>query len=425
MLLRREWLTHNGMLPNKGVTVKMSVISRKEYLMTRHQRYLKARTQAAKTAVINEVVQVLGYHRKHAIRVLNGLLPGRKPPGKRHKPLKYLEALPAMQLVWEALDYPCAERLHPVLLETARRLAEHGELNLSPTISQQLAQISRPTLARRIAKWDCPKFRHRALHQRPPSALQTAVPVGRYDWDESRPGALEIDLVEHNGGSSQGHYAYTLNVVDAVSGYSRRRAVLGRGQAGIFRALTDILQQWPFRPWGLHADNGSEFLNNHLLGFTKKTGLEFHRSRPYKKNDNAHVEQKNRQLVREVVGYERFDTVAQVDWLNHVYTGLDSYANFFLPMRKVISKERHGARVCKRYDQARTPFQRLLDAGVIGPETQELLLNHIQTINPLALKRQLDYLLQQGPTALQDCPIPYQPCVIPVTFSFECATTSG
>ncbi|MEW6524976.1 MAG: hypothetical protein AB1445_15835 [Bacillota bacterium] len=192
--------------------------------------------------------------------------------------------------------------------------------------------------------------------------------------------------------------------------------MLGRGQAGIFRELADILQQWPFRPWGLHADNGSEFLNNHLIRFTKKTGLEFHRSRPYRKNDNAHVEQKNRQLVREVVGYERFDTVAQVDWFNRVYTGLDSYANFFLPMRKVISKKRHGSRVCKRYDQARTPFQRLLDAGVIGPETQELLLNHIQTINPLAYKRQLDYLLQQGPTALQDCPIQYQPFVIPVAF---------
>ncbi|MEW6523979.1 MAG: hypothetical protein AB1445_10515, partial [Bacillota bacterium] len=164
--------------------------------------------------------------------------------------------------------------------------------------------------------------------QKPPSALQAEVPLGRYDWDEGRPGALEIDLVEHNGGSSQGHYAYTLNVVDAVSGYSRRRAVLGRVQAGIFRELADILKQWPFRPWGLHADNGSEFLNNHLIRFTKKTGLEFHRSRPYRKNDNAHVEQKNRRLVREVVGYERFDTVAQVDWLNRVYTGLVSLTRF-------------------------------------------------------------------------------------------------
>lgn len=400
------------------------MVSRKEYLMTMHKRYLGAQTRTAKTSIIDEVAQVLGYHRKHAIRVLNGLLPGRKPPIKRHKPLKYLQALPAIQRVWEALDYPCAERLQPVLLETAQLLARHGELNLNSTISQQLAQISRPTLARRIAKWDCPKFRHHALHKRPPSGPQAEVPVGRYEWDERRPGALEIDLVEHNGGSTQGHYAYTLNVVDTVSGYSRRRAVLGRGQAGIFRELTDILEQWPFPPWGLHSDNGSEFLNGHLIRYTKQNRLEFHRSRPYKKNDNAHVEQKNRQLVREVVGHERFDTVAQVDWLNWVYAGLDSYANFFLPMRKVISKQRHGSRVRKRYDQARTPLQRLFNAGVIDPETEELLQNHIQTINPLALRRQLDSLLQNGPTALENGPIQYQPFANPVTILSECATAS-
>jgi len=166
----------------------MSMVSRKEYLMTMHKRYLGAQTRTAKTSIIDEVAQVLGYHRKHAIRVLNGLLPGRKPPVKRHKPLKYLQALPAIQRVWEALDYPCAERLQPVLLETAQLLARHGELNLNSTISQQLAQISRPTLARRIAKWDCPKFRHHALHKRPPSGPQAEVPVGRYEWDERRPG---------------------------------------------------------------------------------------------------------------------------------------------------------------------------------------------------------------------------------------------
>jgi len=161
--------------------MRMSVMSRREYLLTMQRRYLGTRTQTAKTTVIDEVLQVLGYHRKHAIRVLNGVLPGKKPSAKRYKPLKYLEALPAMQLVGEALDYPCAERLQPVLLETAQLLAAHGELQLSPTISQPLAQISRPTLARRIAKWDCPKFRHRALRKNPPSALQAEVPVGRYD----------------------------------------------------------------------------------------------------------------------------------------------------------------------------------------------------------------------------------------------------
>ncbi|GFN22423.1 hypothetical protein TAMC210_10120 [Thermanaeromonas sp. C210] len=185
-----------------------------------HQRYSQAASRTEKSQIIDEVVKMLGYNRKYAIYVLNNPIPAKKPAKKRSKPLKYLEALPAIQLVWEALDYPCAERLHPVLLSTAELLASHGELLLTPQIREQLARISRPTLARRIAKWRSPKPKRTLPHPKPGSRLRSKVPIECYAWNENRPGALEVDLVEHHGGSSLGHFAYTITVVDVVTGYS-------------------------------------------------------------------------------------------------------------------------------------------------------------------------------------------------------------
>ena len=256
-------------------------------------------------------------------------------------------------------------------------------------------KISRTTLARRLAKWRSPK---RALPRyKPNNKIKSVVPIDIYAWDEDKPGALEVDLVEHNGGSSLGQFAYTLTVVDIVTGYSRRRAVLGKGQRGVFKELKLIISQWPFTPWALHSDSGSEFLSDHLVRFCKEYGLKFSRSRPYRKNDNAHVEQKKRRFVREIVGYERYDTPEAVAWLNEVYALLDAYVSLFLPMRKVVFKERKGAKVKKRYDIAQTPFQRLIEKDVLNNDIKSALLKQYQTLNPLALHRQLENLLTGGP----------------------------
>lgn len=375
----------------------MSLQSRREYLAIAQRRYRGAKTKNERSRIIDEVVENLSYHRKYAIQVLNHPLPERKQKIRRARKPKYLEALPAIQVVWEALDYPCAERLHPVLRSQAESLARHGEIVLTPVIKDQLSEISRSTLARLLARWQSPKRMLVESRNRSLSGLRVEVPVRSYAWDEERPGALQVDLVEHNGGSSLGQFAYTITVLDIVSGYSRRRAVLGRGQAGISRELAGILREWPFWPWGLHTDNGSEFLNHHLVRFCRENGLEFTRSRPYRKNDNAHVEQKNRQFVREIVGYERYDSPEAVAWLNALYGLLDTYVNLFLPMRKVIAKERRGGRVIKRYDVARTPFQRLIETGVLEPNVQTFLEHQFKAINPLALHRQIEELLAKGP----------------------------
>ncbi|MEX0974603.1 MAG: transposase [Bacillota bacterium] len=347
----------------------MSLQSRKEYIGTMRRRYQETKSKTAKSGIIDEVVEVLEYHRKYAIQALNGVEPSRTVSLKRHRPVQYSEALPTIQTVWEALDYPCAERLHPVLCHTAELLKKYREIAFGQEVAEQLSRIS------------C-----------------SEIPIECYAWNEDKPGALEIDLVEHNGGSSLGHFAYTLSVVDIVSGFSRRRAVLGRGQAGVHRELGDIINQWPFHPWGLHSDNGSEFLSDQLLRFCRQNGLSFTRGRPYHKNDNAHVEQKNRQYVREIVGYERFDTPEAVEWLNQVYGLLDTYANLFLPMRKVVYKQRKGTHISKRYDAACAPLERLVQAGVLSASTEAALNLQVQDTNPLALHRQLERLLLQEPS---------------------------
>jgi len=374
--------------------------SRREYLGTMCKRYKKATSKADKSLIINELVSNLGYNRKYAVNVLNNPVATLKEPVKRNRPIEYIEALPAIQLVWEALDFPCAERLHPVLLPMAELLSAHEELSLTPEMRRQLSQISRATLARRLKRLHTPKSRT-LPGRRPSTGLRAEIPVERYDWEESRPGALEIDLVEHNGGSSLGHFVHTLSVVDVVSGYSRRRAVLGKGQSGVHRELKAILKDWPTPPWGLHCDNGGEFINDQLFRFCQENKLSFTRSRPYKKNDNAHVEQKNLQYVREIVGYERYDTPEAVEWLNQIYAVLDPYANLFLPMRKIIAKERSGSHVRKKFDTARTPFERLSETGALTLKARLIHKHQLKALNPLKLHRQIDDLLRHGPVESQ------------------------
>jgi transposase InsO family protein len=375
----------------------MSLQSRKEYIKVMSQRYRTTKSRDEKSQILDEVVSALDYHRKYAIQVLKRPTQPVKPKPKRIREIQYTESALAIQTVWRALDYPCAERLHPMLLETAERLSKHGHLFLTPLIRAQLNAISRSTIGRRLTQWLSLKPKGTTTRSTKSfSRLRSEIPVQRYDWNEQRAGAIEIDLVEHNGGSSQGHYAYTLSVVDIVTGYSRRRAVLGRGQLAVFQALQWVIDDWPMVPWGLHSDNGSEFMSGHLTCFCKERNLSFTRSRPYKKNDNAHVEQKNRQYVRDVVGYERYDTPQDVAWLNAVYACLDEYANLFLPMRKIISKERVNGRVKKRYDRARPPFQRLMETSTLDVSIQAKLILLRETLDPLKLHEHLENLIQTG-----------------------------
>lgn len=377
----------------------LSVKARREYVEAMRKRYRVAKGRMAKGALLDELVRVVGYDRKHAITLMNqtpGKRPGtgRKRPGR---PRAYRHCLSVIEAAWQALDYCCAERLHPQLMPLAATLARHGEVELTREAREELTRISRATLARRLA--ELPRGKPRLPRAGPHASklLASHVPIDRYRWNEDRPGALEVDLVEHNGSSTGGHYACTLSIVDVVTGWTARRAVMGKSQAVVHEALHALLAAWPSLVWAVHSDNGSEFLSRHVLRYCEQNAITYHRSRPYRKNDNAHVEQKNRQFVREVVGYDRIDTQAGLTWLNAIYDVLHTYANLVLPSLKLTSKTRQGSKVTKRYDTAKTPLERLRALDAIRPDRIDDLNHQQQNVNPLALRRTLDQLQRQDP----------------------------
>lgn len=368
--------------------------SRSDYVNKMRERYFKASNRAEKSALIDETVNVLECHRKHAIRLLNQPQNTQRTVRKRKRPQKYESLLPIILVIWRALDCICAERLHPALLATAELLETHGELILTEEDREHLATISRATLGRMLKQAKPVRsFPNNRLQPKPLSRLKMQIPMERYSYKENRPGALEIDLVEHNGGSSLGHFAYTLSVVDVVTGISRRRALLGKGQLGIHRELKQIIAEWPYNIWCIHSDNGSEFINDHLFRFCKANNIKFTRSRPYKKNDSPYVEQKNFQHVRRLVGYERYDNPRDVDWLNSIYMLYDQYVNLYQPTRKLVAKERNGSKVRKHYDTAKTPYQRACDLGAITGTSRELIMQQFQKTNPAKLHKQIEELL--------------------------------
>lgn len=372
---------------------------RREYVKTMRERYRAAKTKKERGKLLDEVVAITGYNRKYAIRLLGVSDRPIRPKKRRKRKRRYTKCLPVVALCWEALDYCCAERLHPRLVPVTEQLIRHRVVYPDRDVLDELRAISLSTLARRLREMPSPKART-VPRPRAGSLIKCDVPIGRYDWNESRPGALEADLVEHNGGSTSGHFACTLSVTDVVTGWSRRRAVMGRGQAGIHEALSLIINQWPYPCWGLHADNGSEFLANHVQRFLAEHKLDHTRSRPYRKNDNAHVEQRNR-FIREMIGYGRYDTPEAVAWLNRVYELLDLYANLVLPSMKLVDKKRYGSKVRKTYDTPRPPLVRAIEAGVLSDAERARLETMASfELNPLELHRQLEALINRGPQAV-------------------------
>jgi len=370
-------------------------MTRKQYIACMRKRYLQTPTKSQRSRLLDEIVQTAGYNRKYAIRLLkpSAELENRMPRAKG--PKRYTDCMPAIALAWEALDYCCAERLHPNLPRIADDLARFGALYLDDHIREQLRSISRATLARRLASMsqDRPRLLGRRTRSSPGSALN--IPAERYSSSETRPGALEIDLLEHNGGNCSGFYAYTLSVTDVVSGWTQRRAILGKSQRAVFAALSSILHDWPHPPWALHSDNGSEFINDLVARFAQHNNIAFSRSRPYNKNDNAHVEQRNG-FLRRLIGYYRYDSQQQVDWLNQVYSLLDPYTNLILPSMKLVHKHKVGSHTHRTHDAARTPLLRLIEAGALTHPAATTLQAMAHQINPLLYRRQLYALIEAG-----------------------------
>lgn len=366
----------------------MTIDERRKYLKKVQPRYLAA-DRAGRGALLTEMAAVTGLHRKSLTRLLAAPSLDRRPR-RRHRGRQYgVEVRTVVATVWESLDYICAERLTPALVSTARHLAAFGECRLCPGIEAQLGAMSRATVQRMLTTLARPTPRLPRGGPEQATRVRRDVPMGRLPWQTAEPGHFEVDLVHHGGASTVGEYVHTIQMVDIATGWSERVAVLGRSQRAMEGGFRRILGRLPFPVRQLHPDNGSEFFNDHLVRFWGEaiTGLTLSRSRPYHKNDNRFVEQKNATLVRAYLGHGRLDTPAQAAALDQLYEQLWLYYNLFQPVLHLITKEVTSERLRRRWDTATTPYQRLLATAVLDPDWQATLdTRHAQT-NPRQLRR--------------------------------------
>ena len=366
-----------------------------EYIKAARDRYLKAKKKD-KGKILDEFVQNSKYHRKAAIRLLHR--DNSKRQGKKRGRQRYYggEVADTLRKIWEASDRLCSKRLKPFIGEMIKVMRQHGELAVSMGIEEKLSRMSPSTMDRLLHTWRSSGGRHTLSTTKPGSLLKNSIPIRTFaDWTDDRPGFLEIDLVAHCGESTEGFYLNTLSTVDVASGWSECMEVWGKGQERVGAAVHKVRQRLPFPLLGLDSDNGSEFINQHLYNYCRKERITFTRSRSYKKNDSCHVEQKNWSIVRRLVGYDRYSSPAALERLNLVYTTLRHYVNFFQPTMKLISKTRHGARVHKVYDTAKTPYQRLLECGVLTADKQTQLAATYRGLNPVQLLRYLNSHLEK------------------------------
>ena len=373
---------------------KMNIDERRKYLRLVRRRYRKA-GRKEKGQLLDEMVAVTGLERKTLIHLMNGSL--KRKPRTRERGRTYQGPFDdTLRIIYESFDYICADRLTPNLVWMAKHLEAHHELETTPGLLTQLEQVSISTVERRLnlIRQDQPRLPRKK--PRPRSKRLQEIPMLRLPWSIAEPGHFETDLVHHSGPTASGEYAYTLQMIDVATGWSERRAVLGRSYLVVKDAFLCFLVRLPFCVHQIHPDNGGEFLNHHMLRFWGDIvqGVKLSRSRPFHKNDNPRVEQKNATLVRAYLGHDRFDSVAQVLALNTLYDKMWLYYNLFQPVMHLVEKEviresGERARVKRHYDEARTPFDRLCKTEAVLPKHRQQLEALRDSINPRRLRQEI------------------------------------
>jgi hypothetical protein len=378
----------------------MTVDERRGHLARLTIRYARARKKE-RSRLLDEMEYFTGLDRKTLIRLINSDLT-RHPRQTQRGRIYDVAVSDVVRIIAESLDYVCAERLTPNLPWMAQCLATHGELTIFPSVLGKLERISVSTV-RRMLESTTPKPQHLPRPAAgPANQLTRDIPMTRIAWDEDTPGHFEVDLVHHSGPSTDGQYGHTLQMIDVATGWSERVGMLGRSNVAMQKALTRARERLPFAIIELHPDNGSEFFNTPVMQYFSKELQDtlLSRSRPFHKNDNRFVEQKNSSLVRAYVGDQRFDTTLQVLVLNDLYEKMWVYYNLFQPVLRLAEKTPVTAddgtfKLRRRYDVARTPFDRLVAAKILTPEHQEKLSRLRDRTNPRRLKHEVYELLDR------------------------------
>lgn len=361
-------------------------------------RYRKASRQE-KGVMLSELCALTGWNRDYARRALREA--AARPPiprgqrraapvRKRRAPVYDEAVVDALRVIWVLMDFPCGKRLQPVLADVVDALERHRELNLEPDVRSKLMAMSAATIDRRLAG-DRRRFQIRGrTGTKPGSLLKGQIPLRTFsDWDDTRPGFMQADLVAHCGSSGAGFFCQTLTLTDVATGWTEPRALKNKARLWVTDAIDDVRAVLPFALLGLDSDNGTEFINHHLLAYCETNQITFTRGRPFRKNDSCYVEQKNWAIVRQAVGYARYETDAQLAMLEELYRHLRLFTNFFCPQAKLIAKTRDGAKVSRRHDKPTTPYQRLLDSGTLTKAQARKLTALYRSLNPAQLRRDI------------------------------------
>jgi hypothetical protein len=361
------------------------------YLTSIIDRYRKA-SKALKSKILDELCKVCHYHRKYAIQRLANLRDGQQPSRQvAHKRQKRYgpRLLRIIESVWETAHWPWSVRLKVVLVLWLPWIRQRFQISVVE--EKQLRAISASTLDRTLSRKRA-TLKHRIYGRtKPGTLLKHQIPIKTEHWDVTRPGFVEVDTVSHSGPCAEGDFMYSVNMTDIDSGWVETRAVLGKGETGVQIAIEGMRRALPFTLLGLDADNGSEFINYHLLDYCKDTSVQFTRSRPYKKDDNAHIEQKNWTHVRKLMGYVRYDTQDALDAMNDLYRHeLRWFHNFFQPSVKLKKKVRVGSKLTRRYEKPQTPWQRVLASSHRDPRKVAALKALLKTLDPFELAKTID-----------------------------------
>jgi hypothetical protein len=367
---------------------------RLKYLEKTYRRYQKA-SKASKGRILDELCKVCGYDRKYAIWKLNRLAAGQKRKKRKPRARVYDEAvLWLLEKIWEAANYPWSARLKEILRLWLPWAKKH--FVFSPETERKLLSMSPSTMDRAL-KYKKNKIKRRLYGKtKPGTLLKHQIPVKTDSWDVSGPGFVEVDLVSHSGPNASGEFLHSVNLTDIFSTWVETRAVMGKGERGVLAALSQMREALPFALLGLDSDNGSEFINYHLVRYCQKEAIQLTRSRPYEKNDNAHIEQKNWTHVRRLLGWNRYDSMEAQETLNAFYQNeYRWFMNFFQPSVKLKEITRVGSRVKRKYDCPRTALDRLLDSG-LGDKAKLSELKELRdSMDPFVLSEKVNRVLRK------------------------------
>lgn len=365
-----------------------------EYAAALRPRYRTAK-KGVKKRILDEFCQTTGMHRKAAIRLLGKR--GRPQPLRCGRPRRYgPEVREALVKLWEVGDRMCGKLLAAIVPDLLAALERHGELRVSPEVRELLVTVSPSTIDRLLRRQRLGRLRQPQRRSPATMTLKSQIPIRTWsEWQDVDPGSLQADLVLHCGESTEGFFLTTLCAVDVATAWTELRPVWGMGQQRVGTAVHHIRQTLPFALKALHTDNGSEFINHLLQSWCWREGIRFTRGRGYRKNDQAYVEQRNWLSVRRHVGYDRYNSRAAFELLQQLYPLLGLQFNFFRPVRKLVGKERLGAKVVKRYDEPQTPYQRLIAAGVLSEPARAAVEKQLLALNPAQLQRGIDQLLRR------------------------------